>query len=69
MNDEIRQPTHAEYTFEHVSNLWPRHPIYQFQNDTIEGTGGTDPTATGRSHPHQIGSNARAATSARRFIL
>ena len=35
--DEIRQPTHAAYTLEHVSNLWPRHPIYQFQNDEIRG--------------------------------
>lgn len=39
--EEIRQrhsPSHREqYTLEHVSNLWPRHPIYQFQNDTIRG--------------------------------
>lgn len=35
--DEIRRPRHAEYTLEHVSNLWPRHPIYQFQNDEIRG--------------------------------
>ncbi|WP_458682470.1 hypothetical protein [Prescottella equi] len=35
--EEIHQPTHAEYTLEHVSNLWPRHPIYQFQNNEIQG--------------------------------
>jgi len=35
--EEIRQPTHHEYTLEHVSTLWPRHPVYQFQNDTIRG--------------------------------
>ena len=26
-----------QYTLEHVSNLWPRHRVYQFQNDTIRG--------------------------------
>ncbi|WJJ14476.1 hypothetical protein P9990_25105 (plasmid) [Prescottella equi] len=39
--EEIRQrhsPSHREhYALEHVSNLWPRHPIYQFQNDEIQG--------------------------------
>jgi len=39
--EEIRQrhsPSHREqYTLEHVSHLWPRHPVYQFQNDTIRG--------------------------------
>lgn len=39
--EEIHQrhsPSHREYyTLEHVSNLWPRHPVYQFQNDTIRG--------------------------------
>ncbi|MCA1008339.1 hypothetical protein LCL87_21740 [Rhodococcus hoagii] len=39
--EEILQrypPGHrVQYTLEHVSNLWPRHPVYQFQNDTIRG--------------------------------
>lgn len=35
--EEIRQPAHDNYTLEHVSNLWPRHPVFQFQNDTIRG--------------------------------
>ncbi|QBJ94658.1 hypothetical protein ERC79_00750 [Rhodococcus sp. ABRD24] len=39
--EEIHQrhsPIHREYyTLEHVSTLWPRHPVYQFQNDDIRG--------------------------------
>lgn len=35
--DEIRQHTHASYSLEHVGDLWPRHAVYQFQNDTIRG--------------------------------
>lgn len=31
-------PSHREhYTLEQVGHLWPRHPVYQFQNDTIRG--------------------------------
>lgn len=31
-------PSHRDYyTLEQVGNLWPRHPVYQFQNDTIRG--------------------------------
>ncbi|WFR71203.1 hypothetical protein P9209_18430 [Prescottella defluvii] len=35
--DQRYTPSHYKYTLEHVSNLWPRHPVYQFQNDTIRG--------------------------------
>ncbi|MDH6281135.1 hypothetical protein [Prescottella agglutinans] len=35
--NEIHQPSHGGYTLEQVGYLWPRHPVYQFQNDTIRG--------------------------------
>lgn len=39
--EEIRRrhsDGHREFhTLEHVSDLWPGHPVYQFQNDTIQG--------------------------------
>ncbi|RVW11062.1 hypothetical protein EGT67_00900 [Prescottella agglutinans] len=36
--DQRQSPSHREYlTLEQVGYLWPRHPVYQFQNETLRG--------------------------------